>query len=129
MLASLLIDNQQSSCQYERKAVLLARSYIMAYCMFLGNGFEDVEALAVVDILRRARVPVDLYGIGAEYITSRSQVVYKSEKIFKTEADIDLADNEGLLLPGGPAVDELVKNNALLEVIRQFHAAGKLLFA
>ena len=34
----------------------------MSYCVFLGDGFEDVEAVAVIDVLRRARVTVDIYG-------------------------------------------------------------------
>jgi 4-methyl-5(b-hydroxyethyl)-thiazole monophosphate biosynthesis len=101
----------------------------MSYCIILGDGFEDVEALAVIDVLRRARVPVDLYGAGKEFITSRSQVVYQAEKVFRAEADIDLSSYEGILLPGGPGVDELVKNPALLAVIRKFHKAGKLIFA
>jgi 4-methyl-5(b-hydroxyethyl)-thiazole monophosphate biosynthesis len=92
----------------------------MSYCVFLGDGFEDVEAVAVIDVLRRARVTVDIYGVGREEITSRSHLVYKAEKIFRTKEEIDLQEYEGILLVG---------NTELLSVIKAFHAAGKLVFA
>ncbi len=101
----------------------------MSYCVILGDGFEDVEAVAVIDVLRRARVTVDIYGVGREEITSRSHLVYKAEKIFRTKAEIDLEEYDGILLPGGPGVDELVGHTELLSVIKAFHAAGKLVFA
>jgi protein deglycase len=101
----------------------------MSYCIMLGEGFEDVEALAVIDVLRRARVPVDIYGVDSEMISSRSQVDYKTERVFRKESDVDPSEYEGILLPGGPGVDALVKNKALLAVIRKFHGEGKLIFA
>jgi 4-methyl-5(b-hydroxyethyl)-thiazole monophosphate biosynthesis len=101
----------------------------MGYCTFWGDKFEDVEALSFIDLLRRAKVSVDIYGVGKELVTSRSNVVYKTEKIFKTENDVAVGSYDGILLPGGPGVDELVKNKSLIAVIRKFHDAGKLVFA
>ena len=38
--------------------------------VFLADGFEVTEALATVDVLRRAKLPVTTVGIGSEEITS-----------------------------------------------------------
>ena len=101
----------------------------MSYCVILGNNFEDIEAVSFIDVLRRAKVALDLFGVGADSIKSRSNVVYKTEKVFLKETDIDAGRYDGILLPGGPAVDALVKNSALLAVIREFAGRGKLIFA
>ncbi|MBN2353910.1 MAG: DJ-1/PfpI family protein [Spirochaetales bacterium] len=101
----------------------------MAYCTFLGDGFEDIEALSFIDLLRRAKVSVDIYGVDKEFIVSRSKVVYKTEKTFRSEGDVAFESYDGILLPGGPGVDDLVNNKALLAVIRKFFGTGKLVFA
>ena len=36
--------------------------------LLLGEGFEEVEAVATCDVLRRARLPVELVGIGGKLI-------------------------------------------------------------
>lgn len=101
----------------------------MKYCMILGEGFEDVEALAPLDLLRRAGVEVDTYGVGGEWITGRTRVPMKADKVFTSQADIDTGQYDGILLPGGPGTDALVENDALVEVVKAFHAQGKLIFA
>lgn len=101
----------------------------MKYCMILGNNFEDVEALAPLDLLRRAGVEVDTYGVGGEMIAGRTRVPMKADKVFRERGDIDVAAYAGILLPGGPGVDQLVDNAALIEVVREFAEKDKLIFA
>jgi 4-methyl-5(b-hydroxyethyl)-thiazole monophosphate biosynthesis len=99
------------------------------HCIILGNNFEDVEALAVIDILRRAKIPVEIFGVGSDKIKSRSNIIYFTEKVFMSEKDIDPSKYEGILLPGGPGVGELAENNELLKIIREFNRQKKLIFA
>lgn len=101
----------------------------MRYCIFLGHNFEDVEAVTVIDLLRRAKVNLDIYGVGNELIMSRSSVIYKTEHVFKRELDVNVKEYDGILLPGGPGTDELVKNDQLIGVIWKFHEMRKLVFA
>lgn len=66
--------------------------------MLLGTGFEETEAIAPLDLLRRAGVEVCTVGVNGK-------IVYGSHKI-GVEADIeigqmDLTDMEMIILPGG----------------------------
>ena len=66
--------------------------------MLLGTGFEETEAIAPLDLLRRAGVEVTTVGLNGK-------IIYGSHKI-GVEADIeigemDLTDLEMVILPGG----------------------------
>lgn len=99
------------------------------YCLILGNNFEDVEAMAVIDLLRRVKIAVEIYGVTSDKIKSRSNIIYFAEKVFNTEKDINVDSLDGILLPGGPGVKELASNNELLKVIKEFNSKNKLIFA
>ena len=85
----------------------------MFYC-FLADGFEEVEALAPVDILRRAGVPVTTVGVGGEVIRG-SHDIYVTADMSIDEFEIN-DEISGVILPGGmPGVknlyaDELVRD-------------------
>ena len=99
------------------------------YCLIFGNHFEDVEGIAQLDLLRRAGITVDTYGVGDFTITARSGLKIETDRIFMKESDIGINDYDGILLPGGPGVQELLKNEALIRVVREFYDAGRLVFA
>jgi protein deglycase len=101
----------------------------MKFCIFLGNNFEDVEALTVIDLLRRAKVTVDIFGVGDNRIMSRSSVIYITDHIFKSIQNLRVREYDGILLPGGPAVEELAKNDELINIIKFFFNLKKLVFA
>ena len=67
---------------------------------FLANGFEEVEALAPVDILRRGGVEVKMVSItGSNLVESSHGVVVKADLLF--ENITDFSDADLLMLPGG----------------------------
>lgn len=101
----------------------------MKYSIIIGNNFEDVEAITQIDILRRAGITIDIYGAGNDKIRSRSNIIYQADKVFNKESDMDTGQYDGILIPGGPGVDELVKNEALLKTVKRFFDSGKLVFA
>ncbi|MBO5065861.1 MAG: DJ-1/PfpI family protein [Clostridia bacterium] len=77
--------------------------------VFLADGFEEIEALAPVDFLKRAEVEVKLVGVTGKICTGAHGI--------KVEADIPIdeikLDDElsGVVLPGGmPGADNLDKN-------------------
>ncbi len=67
---------------------------------FLADGFEEVEALAPVDLLHRAKFHVITVGIGGRTVTSSHGVCIEADL---AEQDINLEQNppEMVILPGG----------------------------
>ena len=67
--------------------------------IFLANGFEEVEALATVDVLRRADLKVKIVGVGSDVITGAHGISTVCDAV-----DSDLTpdgDIEAVILPGG----------------------------
>jgi 4-methyl-5(b-hydroxyethyl)-thiazole monophosphate biosynthesis len=93
----------------------------------LADGFEDIEALTVVDLLRRAGISVDTVGVVGTVITSRSNVrVMVDKKIGDVSAD----DYDVIVLPGGhQGVQNLNRSSKLIEILKDFNENGKLIAA
>ena len=96
--------------------------------VFLANGFEDIEALTVVDLLRRAKIPVKTVAIGDEKKVETSHgVTLFADALF---AECDFSDAEVLVLPGGqPGTTHLGECAPLRELLRTHNAQGKKLAA
>lgn len=77
----------------------------MFYC-FLADGFEETEALAPVDILRRAGIAVTTVGVGGSVIRGSHNIYVKADI---TADALELSDEiQGVILPGGmPGVKNL----------------------
>ncbi len=100
----------------------------MIYC-FLADGFEEIEALATIDILRRAEIEVVTVGIGGDVI-SGSHGIRVLADITENKVELNSA-LDGIILPGGLpgtlnleksdcvqcAIDYADKNNKLLSAI------------
>ena len=66
--------------------------------MLLGTGFEETEAIAPLDLLRRAGVEVQTVGITGKIVTGS----HKIDIVADIEIDqLDLANLEMIILPGG----------------------------
>lgn len=72
--------------------------------VFLADGFEEIEALAPVDIFRRAGLDVKTVGVTGEYVTGTHGMIVKADA-----TSVDLTDRlELAVLPGGmPGADNL----------------------
>lgn len=93
----------------------------MVYVM-VENGFEEVELLAPVDILRRGGVEVCMVGVSTLTPASTRNVKLVCDKTFD---EVDFSDMEMLILPGGqPGVDTLMANEKIAELIKA--SAGKM---
>ena len=96
--------------------------------VFLAEGFEDIEALAPVDILRRAGVDTRLVSISPDNIvTSAHGVRFVTDSVI---SDVDFSDAELLFLPGGlPGATNLDACSVLREALVKHYKAGKLIAA
>jgi 4-methyl-5(b-hydroxyethyl)-thiazole monophosphate biosynthesis len=92
--------------------------------VLLADGFEEIEAVSVMDILRRAGVEVSSAFVNAETVMGAHGI--------KLKADISLSEaarNEydALILPGGgPGSETLASNDEVLKLVRLYHGKGKL---
>ena len=65
---------------------------------FLADGFETVEALGVIDILRRGKVDVCTVSIsGDRMVTSSHRIPVEADELFE---NLDFNDGDALFLPG-----------------------------
>ena len=88
----------------------------MVYIL-LGSGFEDMEALAAADVLRRANLPVSLAGIGGDTVTSSHSVTVRAD--LPVEA-VTLEEGDMVVLPGGlGGVSSIEGSEAAMALIRQ----------
>ena len=93
--------------------------------VILANGFEEIEALTVVDVLRRANISCDMVGF-EERVTGSHDIQVKADRVF----DGDLSDYDLLVLPGGmPGSANLRDNQALISEIQSFNQEGKKISA
>lgn len=96
--------------------------------LFLANGFEEIEGLTVVDLLRRAEIDIEMVSIEEGLtITGGHGIVVVADKLF---AEVDFEGVDMLVLPGGmPGTTNLLKHQELVFLLKQFHEKGKMLSA
>lgn len=96
--------------------------------VFLAEGFEELEALAPVDILRRGKRDVRTVGVTGKTVTGSHNIPVVCDC---TVEEIEFTgDIEAVVLPGGmPGTLNLEKNGILQEIIDKCAKAGKLICA
>lgn len=93
----------------------------------LAQGFEEIETVTPIDLLRRAGAEVVVASLdGREIVTGRSRLALRAEASL---ADVIGQDFDLLLLPGGPGVAELRKDRRPAELAAKYFQAGKLVAA
>jgi protein deglycase len=94
----------------------------------LADGFEEIEAITPIDVLRRCGCEVITISVnGKKEVTSKRGVTILADRQFE-EADYSNADM--IVLPGGqPGADNLNKHEGLKKQIVKFHEQGKMVTA
>lgn len=88
----------------------------MKFACILANGFEETEAITVIDCLRRAGVSVDLVSIHELNVTGSHNISVVADKLIE-----DMGDYDGLFLPGGqPGSTHLSNNERVLDLVRSY---------
>lgn len=91
--------------------------------VFLADRFETVEALAVVDILRRAEIEVETVSVTENTeVMSAQRIIVIADKKFSERS---LSDSDMIFLPGGPGTGNYEKNELLPGEIREFYNSGR----
>jgi len=93
----------------------------------LAEGFEEIEALAIVDVLRRAEIEVVVAGLQPGPVTSVRKITVLPD------TTIDTVSSDGfdmIILPGGqPGTDNLNNDPRIHRLLADFNSAGKLIGA
>jgi len=95
--------------------------------MFLAEGFEEIEALCPLDLMRRAGLSVTTVGLGSTSITGAHGITVKADM-----ADVDFADAnpEMIFLPGGmPGTLNLAASEVVKQAILHAHETGAYIAA
>ncbi len=100
--------------------------------VLLADRFEELEAIATIDILRRANLTVITASLADSLtVTGSHQITVLADIRLDThldEVDIKtwLMTADALVLPGGPGVQQLRQDERVLALARAFYGAAKL---
>ena len=92
--------------------------------IFLADGFEDIEGLTVVDLMRRAQIDIKTVSIkDIRDITTSHGIHMQTDLVFKEN---DFSDADMLVIPGGmPGTKYLGEYQALCDLLTNFYKQGK----
>ena len=94
--------------------------------VFLANGFEEIEALATVDLLRRAGVEVVTVGVGSKMPVGAHNIAVCADI---GEDELDLNSIDGVVLPGGMPGTTNLEASAVVQSAVAFAAERGMLLA
>ncbi|HEY4160194.1 MAG TPA: DJ-1 family glyoxalase III [Polyangiaceae bacterium] len=93
----------------------------------LVEGFEEIEAVTIIDVLRRAGVEVVIAGLAAGPVPGSHEIVVSAEVALDAAR---VQDFDALVLPGGmPGAATLRDEPRVQRVVREFSEQGKLVAA
>jgi len=95
-------------------------------CVLLAEGFEEIEALTVSDVIRRANITCDLVSINKDkQVKSSHGIVVEADKVFAENMEYDL-----VVIPGGmPGAANLRDDGRVINLIKKQNKEGKLIGA
>ena len=101
--------------------------------IFLADGFEDIEALATCDVLRRGGLPVELVSIKSDTAVTSSHGVDIDAEWVLEDLDLSTAGTgaaDVMIFPGGmPGSKSLAACKPLIKAMKEHYAAGGMLAA
>lgn len=96
--------------------------------IFFAEGYEEIEALSVVDICRRCGLAIDMVSVtGKMQVEGSHGIVVGMDKAF---AEINFDEYDCIVLPGGmPGTRNLEAHEGLMAQVDAFYGAGKYVAA
>lgn len=97
-------------------------------CIFFAQGLEEIEGLTVVDLMRRADIPITIVAVGDSLeVTGAHGIRITADRLF---ADMDFSNTDMLVLPGGaPGTCNLNACEPLKALLMDFYDKGKYIGA
>ena len=95
--------------------------------IFLADGFEEIEALCPLDIMRRAGLEVRTVGIGSKFIKGAHGITVEADI---TDSEYSYLSPEMIFLPGGmPGTLNLAASDVVVDAIKRAYAEKKYIAA
>ena len=95
--------------------------------VLLAEGFEEIEAVTPVDVLRRGGIEVVVAGVDADVVTGSHNLTFDTDTVID---EIDFAEFDGVILPGGlPGAVNLSKSQGVNSILEQARGEDKLIAA
>ena len=96
--------------------------------IFVADGCEEIEALTVVDIIRRAQLEITTISItDKKEVTSSQNITFFADAI---GSEVDFDGYDAIVLPGGmPGTLHMAQHSGLTDMIKSFNASGRRLAA
>ena len=96
--------------------------------IFVADGCEEIEALTVVDVIRRAQLEITTISItDKKEVTSSHNITFFADAI---GSEVDFEGYDAIVLPGGmPGTLNLMESELVNQVIKKFQAEGKIVAA
>ena len=96
-------------------------------CILLAPGFEEIEAITVIDILRRAELDVVTVGLDANRVEGAHGITVEADRVI---SDASSTPWDLVVLPGGlPGATNLRDDARVQALLQEQHAAGRRLAA
>ena len=94
--------------------------------MFLADGFEEIEAVTPLDILKRLGADIKTVGVGGSIIRGAHDIYIKADISLDSISD----DFEMLILPGGmPGTENLRRTPQVIDALKKANEQGKFIAA
>lgn len=122
------VNNSYEIIAYIVKKEKLREGIMSKAAIFMATGFEEIEAISIIDVLRRGGMELDIISVsGMEFIEGSHGVIVKCDQLFFM---IDYAEYDMFILPGGmPGTMNLSKHEGLCELFKRECKAGKIIAA
>jgi 4-methyl-5(b-hydroxyethyl)-thiazole monophosphate biosynthesis len=93
----------------------------------LAQGFEEIEAVSIIDVLRRSGLTVTTAALSGSEVVGANNITIKADK---TLSDVKNSEFDAVVLPGGmPGTTNLLESSELADVLKRHQQSSKLLAA
>jgi protein deglycase len=92
----------------------------------LAEGFEEIEAVTIVDVLRRAEIEVTTAALGKNPVTGSHGIALVADRGLD---GVSVSDFDAVVLPGGPGARRLKEDARVQALLKQAASAGKTIAA
>lgn len=92
--------------------------------LILSDGFEELEAITIIDILKRASIKVEILALGNVRVTGAHDITIEADEIFNYYNALDL---DGIVFAGGSVnAFNLSNDSGVIDLVNNYYAGGKM---